>query len=137
MNPSRFESIHGDKNSLFKPDYGYTFFVPDQEIPIQILYDLMNKVATKYYDYYYFNYTSFRKMMFMNLFDPLAETIMPAYCPKYQYMYLLKRPVTYQTVTTIIRHICNKNGVPYKSVRRLKLKSEQNRDYCIYRPPDA
>ena len=143
MDPKRFDGIKTDDDiqedrmlHLGRPEYGYTFWAKGAQVPIEFLYDLLEKVAIKYYDYYCFNYTSYRKVLFMNLFDDFANTMISAYSAKYRYIYLEKRPVTYQTMVTIMRHICKKNGVPCKSVRKLKLNSEQNRDFCIYRPPD-
>lgn len=112
-----------------KPEY---VFIPNTEIPNKILYDILEKVAIKYHDYYYFNYTSYRKLFFLDIFDKFVESIIHAYKPEYHF-YLTKRPVTYNMVVTILRHICKKNNIPFKIMYSL-FKSMKTHDYCIYYP---
>jgi hypothetical protein len=113
-----------------KTDY---VFDSNANIPNDILYDILEQVAIKYYDYYYFNYTSYRKLFFLNLFEPFIESIIDMYKPEYHF-YLTKRPVTYNMVVTILRQICKKNNIPFKIMYSL-FKSMKNHDYCIYYNP--
>lgn len=100
-------------------------------IPNQLLFDLLEKVCVKYDTHYVFNYTSFRKVVFLNLFDDFAEAILPAYISSKQY-YVTTRPVTYNLVVTIFRQICSLNDLKYE-VKREFYHSESNNDYYIYK----
>lgn len=98
-------------------------------LDINILYDLLDKVAIKYEDYYIFNHISFRKLFLFHLFDPFIESLKPFYLKRSQH-YLTKRPVTYNMVTTILRQFCSLKNIEYKIVNIAK-KGEVEHQYYI------
>ena len=93
-----------------------------------LLFDLLEKVAIKYDDYYVFNYIAYRKIFYYNLFEPFAETLKPFYIKKRQF-YVTKRPITYNMVTTIIRQFCTLKDIDYTIATTHQSKHQEYRIY--------
>ena len=98
-------------------------------IPIEILYDVLEKICIKKDKYYIIDFNAFRLLQFHNLFSDFAETIKPAYKPSKQKY--VSRQLTYNSFVTIVRHICRINGIPYETKFNYQ-HSLYNIDYYIY-----
>lgn len=119
-------SVETKKNKNSK-----NIFYSNANIPNSVLYDLLDKVAIKYEDYYVFNYSSFRKLIYHELFDPFIQLISDSYRSYKREQYLMQKPVTYNMVTTIFRQICGLNKIPFEIKRKFD-HSFSNNDYYIY-----
>ena len=98
-------------------------------IPIEILYDVLEKTCIKKEKYYIIDFNSFRLLQFHNLFSEFADKIKPAYKPSKQKY--VTRTLTYNSFVTIVRHICRINGIPYETKFNYQ-HSLYNIDYYIY-----
>ena len=76
-------------------------------IDVNILYRLLDGISTKYDKYYVIDANSFRLLQFY--YDTLYKEFIEALTPHYHVSkrYYLTRPLTYNSFTTIVRHICN------------------------------
>ena len=105
-------------------------FLKTAVIPNSILFDLLDKTCFKYNEYYLFNYTSFRKIVYHNYFEEFTELLKPFYQIK-ALTYITKRPITYNIVATVLRQVCTWNHIPFK-IKRQYNHSLSNNDYYIY-----
>lgn len=81
-------------------------------VPIEILYTLLDKICLTTDTYYMFSETSFRQMMYRDLFVDFANKIIPYYYESMR-QYIL-RPMTYRHFLTIIRQICKVSNIPFR-----------------------
>ena len=121
-NSSKGEGDNQDKKNPLK----YLFRA---HIPIELLYDILEKICVKKEKYYIIDFNAFRLLQFHNLFSDFAETIKPAYKPSKQKY--VSRTLTYNSFVTIVRHICRINGIPYETKFNYQ-HSLYNIDYYIY-----
>ena len=105
-------------------------FLKDAIIPNSILFHLLEKITVKYDNYYLFNYTSFRRLLYNNLLDDFVISIAPFYQEK-SVKYISKQPMTYNSFVTIIRQLCTWNQIPF-TIKRQYNHSLSNNDYYIY-----
>ena len=100
-----------------------------KNIPIEILFNLLDLICTKNDKYYIFNNTSYKKGIFNEEIQKFLEL-----CKEYYHnskKKYLEKKLTYNSLTTIIRQICNFNKVVYTSHIKFD-KSTYNIIYFIY-----
>ena len=100
-----------------------------KNIPIDLVFNLLDKIAIKTEKRYILNYESYKK-------GTLDETIEKFVLSCKEYYYLSKqkyldRKLTYNSFITIIRQICNYNKITYTSKIKY-MKSDYNIEYYIY-----
>jgi hypothetical protein len=100
-----------------------------QNIPNDILFDLLNLICIKNDKYYIFDSVSFKKGVFNNEIELFIEKC-KCYYHKSKQKYL-ERKNTYNNFTTILRQICNFNKITYTSEIKYD-KSSYNIIYYIY-----
>jgi len=99
------------------------------KIPKEMLFDLLNLIATKNEKCYIFNTISFKKGIFNNSICDFVEKCKPYYrLSKQKY---LERKITYNSITTIFRQICNYNKINFTSQIKYD-KSNYEIVYYIY-----
>ena len=92
--------------------------------PNEILIELLNDICVKTKDYYMIDHNSYKKGIFTNKLSDFLEKCRPYYhASKQKY---LERKLTYNTMITVIRQICNFNKIAYTS----KIKYDKC-DYSI------
>ena len=84
-----------------------------KKIPIEILYNILDKIAIKKDKSYLFNYNCFRIMIYHKWNEEILQSLIDYYNPSKQYY--LTRPITYNSFITIIRQICKINNVEFKT----------------------
>lgn len=84
-----------------------------QDVPNELLFNLLDKICLKNEKHYTFNNVSFKKGIYDNLISAFVESCKPYYHSSKQY-YLERKP-TYRNFTNIIRQICNCNKITYTS----------------------
>jgi hypothetical protein len=107
------------------------------QVDIGIVYDLLDQIATKLDKWYVIDATCFRLLKFHSdtLYANFVERLMPHYHLSKQFY--LTRELTYNSFTTIIRQICNINGVVFERKNRYN-QSMFSTDYFVQRVvPDA
>ena len=98
-------------------------------IPIDYLYDVLEKICVKKEKYYIIDFNSYRLLQFHDLYTNFAEQIIQAYKPSKQKY--VTRTLTYNSFVTIVRHICRINGIPFDTKFNYQY-SLYNIDYYIY-----
>ena len=99
------------------------------QIPTNMLFDLLNKICLKNEKYYTFTINSFKKGVY-------TEDIQLFLCICNPYYHISKRKylekkLTYNSFTTILRQICNYNKITYISKNNYN-QSKYDIIYFIY-----
>jgi hypothetical protein len=98
-------------------------------IPNNVIFELLNKISLKNDKHYIFNIESFKKGIYTNDIQKFIEFCTPYYhLSKRKY---LERKLTYNSFTTILRQICNFNKITYTSQIKYN-KSTYDIMYYIY-----
>ena len=93
-------------------------------IPNDILFNLLDSICIKNEKYYIFNTESFKKGMFNDSISKFVTLCIPYYhLSKRKY---LERKITYNSIITILRQICKFNKITYTS----KILYDKSK-YCI------
>ena len=99
------------------------------KIPINILFSLLDKIAIKNEKQYIIDNNSYKKGILNNDINDFFENCKPYYyLSKQKY---LEKKITYNSLITIIRQICNYNEIKYTSQIKYD-KSKYNIIYYIY-----
>ena len=99
------------------------------DIPNDILFELVNKIAVKCNNCFVINNISFKKGIFTNDIINFIET-----CKSYYHLSkrkYLEKKLTYNSFITVIRQICNNNKITYTSQIKYN-KSNYEIVYYIY-----
>ena len=100
-----------------------------KQIPSIMLYELLEKIATKTEKRYIFNRNSYKKGILDNtITDFLIQCKEYYYSSKQKY---LEKKLTYNSFVTVLRQICNFNKITYTSQIKY-CKSEYDIEYYIY-----
>lgn len=100
-----------------------------KSVPVQILFELLEKICIKKEKYYLFDLNAYRKLVFYELYDNFAKIIIEYYhLSKQKYV---TRKLTYSSMTNIIRQICKSNNISHTSQMKYN-ESAYNIDYYIY-----
>ena len=100
-----------------------------EAVPTEILVSLLEKVCEKKNRAFVFDQIAYRKMIYHGYETDFIDTIRPYYCSKK--LFYLDRKLTYNGMTTILRQICNHNGVTYETRMRY-YSSKYEIEYHIY-----
>jgi hypothetical protein len=100
-----------------------------QNVPNELLFELLNKICLKNEKHFILNNIAFKKGLYDNLIQQFFQEIR-------QYYYISKkkyldRKLTYNNFTTVIRQICNCNKIIYTSQIKYE-KSDYEIVYVIY-----
>lgn len=81
--------------------------------PIEILFNLLEKICVKTDKYYVFNSNAFKKGLYNDIIDKfIEESKLYYHISKQKY---LEQPIKYNNFTTILRQISNINKIIYTS----------------------
>ena len=98
-------------------------------VPINILFQLLDKISIKNDTHYVFNIIAFKKGVYTNEIALFFEQCKPYYhLSKRNY---LEKKITYNSFTTVLRQICKNNNIKYTSQIKYD-KSKYNIIYYIY-----
>jgi hypothetical protein len=99
------------------------------QIPTELLFELLDNICSKTDKYYIINNDSYKKGIFTNTISEFFEKCKPYYhLSKQKY---LERKLAYNTFTTVLRQICNFNKITYTSQIKYD-KSNYNIIYYVY-----
>lgn len=99
------------------------------QIPNNILFELLSKICLKNEKHYTFNNDSFKKGVYNEEIPKFLEVCKPYYhISKRKY---IETKLTYKSFTTILRQICNHNKITYTSQIKYD-KSTYDILYYIY-----
>lgn len=101
-----------------------------KNIPIKILFDLLDKVCDINDKYYLINNYIFKKIVYHQYQEDFLNNIMPYY--HNSKMFYVNRTFTYNSFVNIVRQICKYNEIPY--VNKIKYnESKYDITYYIYK----
>tara|TARA_E500000178_G_scaffold285293_1_gene286778 strand:+ start:995 stop:1327 length:333 start_codon:yes stop_codon:yes gene_type:complete len=100
-----------------------------ENVPIDILNDLLEKVCLKTEKYYLIDNNAFRKLVFHKYHETFLDTILPYYQESKKFY--VTRKFTYNSFVNIVRQICKSNDVMFTSKIKYN-ESKYNIDYFIY-----
>lgn len=99
------------------------------QIPNNMLFQLLDKICLKNEKYYTFNIESFKKGLYNEDIQKFLKECIPYYhLSKRKY---LEKKLTYNSFATVLRQICNYNKITYTSQIKYD-KSTYNIIYYIY-----
>ena len=82
-----------------------------KSIPINILFDLLDKVCVKKDNYYIVDNDSFKKILFHNYEEEFCNNILEYYHTSKQFY--VNRKFTYNSFINILRQICKYNNIGF------------------------
>jgi len=100
----------------------------------ELLFDFLDKVATKGDTKYIFDNTSYKRATFLDILKPFLDEVKPCYHVSKQ-VYVDKKH-SFKMLSTIIRQICRLHGIYYKQEIKYA-KSTYEIVYHIYFPNNA
>lgn len=93
-----------------------------KQVPISLLFDLLEKICSKTDHFYMIDMNAYRKMLFHELHIAFCDNLSPYY--HISKRYYLTRELTYNSFTNIVRQICKSN--------KHHFYTELKYDYSIY-----
>jgi len=100
-----------------------------ENVPVQTLFDLLEKICLKTDKYYLIDNNAFKRMIFNEYHNDFFEFILPYYQESKKFY--VTRKCTYNSFVNIIRQICKSCGVMFTSKIKYN-ESKYNIDYFIY-----
>ena len=97
-----------------------------RDVPESILFDLLEKICLKTDKYYYIDFNSYKKMLFLYLDTPFLEELRDYY--HFSKRFYIERELTYTSFTNIIRQLCKKMRLRYES----EMKYDHSQYYINY-----
>lgn len=101
-----------------------------KQIPNEFIFSFLEHIyAFKTNKYYIINSTSYKKAVFKDILDCFIDFIKPYYYNSK--MYYLVRKMSFNRFLTILRQLCNFNGIVYKNEVKYS-NSRYDIQYTIY-----
>jgi hypothetical protein len=100
-----------------------------KNIPIELLFSLLDKICIKTDKYYLIDLNAYKKLIFYNYHPDFCKSIIDYYFTGKQFY--IERKLTYNSFTNIIRQICKHSNVMYTSQIKYN-ESKYNIDYLIF-----
>ena len=100
-----------------------------ESVPLNILYNLLDKIALKKDNHYLIDMNAYKKMIYNEHHIDFCNTLKDFY-HQGKHFYL-ERKMSYNSFTTIIRQICKQEAVMFTSKINYN-KSKYNIDYTIF-----
>jgi hypothetical protein len=80
-------------------------------VPLQLLFDLLDKICEKQSNHYLVDLHSYKKMLFHNYHEDFCEEMMKYYHSSKQFY--ITRKLTYNSFTNILRQICKLHNIGF------------------------
>jgi len=100
-----------------------------ENIPINILFDILNKLCLKTEKYYLIDNNAYKKLIYNQYHEDFLTTILPYYQESKKFY--VTRELTYNSFINIVRQICKSNDIMFTSKIKYN-ESKYNIDYFIY-----
>ena len=84
-----------------------------KQVPIKLLFDLLDTICLKTNKYYLIDANSYKKMLFNDLHTKLCNELSDYYFLSKQFY--INRKMSYNSFTNIIRQICKNNNIMFAS----------------------
>jgi hypothetical protein len=100
-----------------------------KNVPIHILYDLLEKICLKTERYYFIDNNAFKKMIHLELHTDFLKTITSYYHSSK--IFYVEREFKYNSFKTIVSQICKSNNIIFTSQIKYN-ESKYNIHYFVY-----
>jgi hypothetical protein len=98
-------------------------------VPKELLFDLLDKICLKTNDYYLVDLNAYRVFVYDNNHLPFVEQLSSYYHSSKNFY--VKREMTYNSFTNLIRQICKSNNFRFTSQIKYH-KSKYSIEYLVY-----
>ena len=98
-------------------------------VPLDMLYELFDRICLKTEKYYLVDQNAFKKFMYYQLNEAFCESLKEYYHTSKHFY--LTRPMVYNSFTNIVRQICKSNGVMFTSQIKYN-ESKYTIEYLVY-----
>ena len=86
-------------------------------VPLNILYDFLEKVCAFETNIFIFDTSSFKKVIYMNLYEPFVESL-KEYMKPMKYLHYKTKSLNYMLVVSILKEICKQQKLTIKRNQR-------------------
>jgi len=100
-----------------------------KEVPVSLLFDVLDQICLKTDKYYLVDQNAYRKLLYNNLHDKLADDLLDYYHISKQFY--VQRKMTYNSFTNIVRQICKSATIEFSSQIKYN-ESKYSIDYLVY-----
>ena len=100
-----------------------------KQVPIKLLFDLLDTICLKTNKYYLIDANSYKKMLFNDLHTKLCNELSDYYFLSKQFY--INRKMSYNSFTNIIRQICKNNNIMFASSIKYN-ESKYIIEYLVY-----
>ncbi len=100
-----------------------------RQVPESILFNLLEQICLKTDKYYYIDFNSYKKMLFLCLDAPFLEELRDYY--HFSKRFYIDRELTYTSFTNILRQLCKNIRLKYESIMKYD-HSQYYINYLIY-----
>jgi hypothetical protein len=100
-----------------------------QPVPASLLFNLLDQICLKTDKYYLIDTNAYRKLIYNNLHNKLADDLAEYYHISKQFY--VQRKMTYNSFTNVVRQICKSANIMFTSQIKYN-ESKYNIDYLIY-----
>jgi hypothetical protein len=98
-------------------------------VPASLLFDLLDQICLKTDKYYLIDTNAYRKFMYNNLHNKLADDLVSYYHISKQFY--VQRKMTYNSFTNVIRQVCKSANIMFTSQIKYN-ESKYSIDYLVY-----
>lgn len=74
-------------------------------VPLNIMYDFLDKVSAFDTKHYFFDQNSFKRMIYMNLYEAFLASL-KEYMKPAKYIHYKTKPLTYMLIVSLLKEIC-------------------------------
>lgn len=98
-------------------------------VPSSLLFELLDQICLKTDKYYLIDPNSYRKFIYNNLHNKLADDLVEYYHVSKQFY--VQRKMTYNSFTNVVRQVCKSANIMFTSQIKYN-ESKYSIDYLIY-----
>jgi len=98
-------------------------------VPVSLLYDLLDQICLKTDKYYLVDQNAYKKLIYNNLNDKMANELLEYYHVSKQFY--IQRKMTYNSFTNVVRQICKSANVMFTSQIKYN-ESKYSIDYLVF-----
>jgi hypothetical protein len=100
-----------------------------KEVPVSLLFDVLDQICLKTDKYYLVDQNAYRKLLYNNLHNKLADDLLDYYHISKQFY--VQRKMTYNSFTNVVRQICKSTNIVFTSQIKYN-ESKYSIDYLVY-----
>jgi hypothetical protein len=98
-------------------------------VPSSLLFELLDQICLKTDKYYLIDPNSYRKFIYNNLHNKLADDLVEYYHVSKQFY--VQRKMTYNSFTNVVRQVCKSANIMFASQIKYN-ESKYSIDYLVY-----